>query len=52
MSDVTILFDECKLTATDVEHARDAIGAGEQTAIEMARILKVGRNTLGRALQG
>lgn len=39
-----------KLTAADVAHARRTIDAGEETVAGMARILKVGRNTLGRAL--
>lgn len=39
-----------KLTSTDIEHARRAIEAGEQTVTGMAAILKVSRNTLGRAL--
>lgn len=39
-----------KLTANDVAHARQAIESGEQSVAGMARILKVGRNTLGRAL--
>jgi DNA invertase Pin-like site-specific DNA recombinase len=39
-----------KLTSADVDHARRVIDAGEQTVTGMARILKVGRNTLGRAL--
>lgn len=41
-----------KLSPADVNHARRAIDAGEQTVSGMARILKVGRNTLGRALSG
>ena len=40
-----------KLTAADVDHARRTIASGEETVIGMARILKVGRNTLGRALK-
>lgn len=40
-----------KLTSADVAHARRAIEAGEETVAGMARILKVGRNTLGRALR-
>lgn len=40
-----------KLTAADVTHARRTIDAGEETVAGMARILKVGRNTLGRALR-
>ena len=40
-----------KLTMTDVAHARRTIDAGEETVAGMARILKVGRNTLGRALR-
>lgn len=40
-----------KLSATDIEHARRSIASGEQTVAGMARILKVGRNTLGRALK-
>lgn len=40
-----------KLSATDVDHARRMIAAGEETVAGMARILKVGRNTLGRALK-
>jgi len=40
-----------KLTAADVDHARRMIEAGEETVAGMARILKVGRNTLGRALR-
>ena len=39
-----------KLTSSDVEHARRAIDTGEQTVTGMSQILKVGRNTLGRAL--
>lgn len=39
-----------KLTAADVAHARRMIDAGEETVADMARILKVGRNTLGRSL--
>jgi DNA invertase Pin-like site-specific DNA recombinase len=39
-----------KLSSADVAHARRAIDAGEQTVTGMSRILKVGRNTLGRAL--
>ncbi len=40
-----------KLTAADVDHARRTIDAGEESVAGMARILKVGRNTLGRALK-
>jgi DNA invertase Pin-like site-specific DNA recombinase len=40
-----------KLTTYDIEHARRIISAGEETVAGMARILKVGRNTLGRALK-
>lgn len=40
-----------KLTAADVAHARRLIDSGEETVTGMARILKVGRNTLGRALK-
>lgn len=40
-----------KLSATDIEHARRSIALGEETVAGMARILKVGRNTLGRALR-
>ena len=40
-----------KLSAADVAHARRVIDAGEETVAGMARILKVGRNTLGRALK-
>lgn len=40
-----------KLTGNDVDHARRMIESGEQTVAGMARILKVGRNTLGRALK-
>lgn len=40
-----------KLTPNDVEHARRMIESGEQSVAGMARILKVGRNTLGRALR-
>lgn len=40
-----------KLTGNDVAHARRMIESGEQTVAGMARILKVGRNTLGRALK-
>ena len=40
-----------KLTPNDVAHARQAIESGEQSVAGMARILKVGRNTLGRALR-
>lgn len=39
-----------KLKALDVDHARRIIENGEETVAGMARILKVGRNTLGRAL--
>ena len=39
-----------KLTPNDVAHARQVIESGEQSVAGMARILKVGRNTLGRAL--
>jgi DNA invertase Pin-like site-specific DNA recombinase len=39
-----------KLTPNDVAHARRVIESGEQSVAGMARILKVGRNTLGRAL--
>ena len=39
-----------KLNASDVDHARRTIAGGEETIAGMARILKVGRNTLGRAL--
>lgn len=41
-----------KLTSADVDHARRMIASGEETVAGMARILKVGRNTLGRALSG
>jgi DNA invertase Pin-like site-specific DNA recombinase len=41
-----------KLSAKDVDHARRAIESGEETVAGMARILKVGRNTLGRAIRG
>ena len=40
-----------KLTGNDVTHARRMIESGEQTVAGMARILKVGRNTVGRALK-
>lgn len=40
-----------KLNTKDIEHARRLIDAGEETVVGMARILKVGRNTLGRALK-
>lgn len=40
-----------KLSTADVDHARRMIASGEETVIGMARILKVGRNTLGRALK-
>jgi DNA invertase Pin-like site-specific DNA recombinase len=40
-----------KLTGNDIAHARRMIESGEQTVAGMARILKVGRNTLGRALK-
>ncbi len=40
-----------KLTSNDVDHARRMIESGEETVAGMARILKVGRNTLGRALK-
>lgn len=40
-----------KLTTPDVDHARRMIDSGEETVSGMARILKVGRNTLGRALK-
>lgn len=40
-----------KLTTIDVEHARRVIESGDETVAGMARILKVGRNTLGRALK-
>ena len=40
-----------KLTVADVDHARRTIDAGEESVAGMARILKVGRNTLGRALK-
>lgn len=40
-----------KLTSNDIAHARRMIDSGEQSVIGMARILKVGRNTLGRALK-
>lgn len=39
-----------KLTAADVDHARRMIESGAESVAGMARILKVGRNTLGRAL--
>jgi hypothetical protein len=39
-----------KLTAADVDHARRMIESGAESVVGMARILKVGRNTLGRAL--
>lgn len=40
-----------KLTPNDVAHARRMIESDEQSVAGMARILKVGRNTLGRALR-
>lgn len=40
-----------KLTAADVDHARRMIESGAESVAGMARILKVGRNTLGRALK-
>jgi DNA invertase Pin-like site-specific DNA recombinase len=40
-----------KLTAADVDHARRMIASGAESVAGMARILKVGRNTLGRALR-
>lgn len=40
-----------KLTSVDVDHARRVIASGEETVAGMARILKVGRNTLGRAIK-
>lgn len=40
-----------KLTAADVDHARRMIESGTESVAGMARILKVGRNTLGRALK-
>jgi DNA invertase Pin-like site-specific DNA recombinase len=40
-----------KLTAADVDHARRMIESGAESVAGMARILKVGRNTLGRALR-
>ena len=40
-----------KLTGNDVAHARRMIESGEESVAGMARILKVGRNTLGRALR-
>jgi DNA invertase Pin-like site-specific DNA recombinase len=40
-----------KLTSNDIDHARRMINSGEQSVVGMARILKVGRNTLGRALK-
>lgn len=40
-----------KLTAADVTHARRLIDKGEESVAGMARILKVHRNTLGRALK-
>ncbi len=40
-----------KLTPADVDHARRMIESGAETVSGMARILKVGRNTLGRALK-
>lgn len=39
-----------KLSPADIAHARRVIESGEETVAGMARILKVGRNTLGRAL--
>lgn len=39
-----------KLSSADVANARSKINAGEETVSGMAKILKVGRNTLGRAL--
>lgn len=40
-----------KLSPNDIAHARRMIENGEETVAGMARILKVGRNTLGRALK-
>lgn len=40
-----------KLAAADVDHARRMIASGAESVAGMARILKVGRNTLGRALR-
>jgi hypothetical protein len=40
-----------KLTSNDVAHALRMIESGEESVAGMARILKVGRNTLGRALK-
>lgn len=39
-----------KLNGNDVAHAKRLIANGEESVAGMARILKVGRNTLGRAL--
>lgn len=40
-----------KLTAAEVDHARRLIDQGEESVAGMARILKVHRNTLGRAIK-
>lgn len=40
-----------KLTSLDVDHARRTVASGEEKVAGMARILKVGRNTLGRAMK-
>jgi DNA invertase Pin-like site-specific DNA recombinase len=40
-----------KLNAADVDHARRMIESGAESVAGLARILKVGRNTLGRALK-
>ncbi len=40
-----------KLTTADIDHARRMIESGAESVAGMARILKVGRNTLGRALR-
>ena len=40
-----------KLTAADVDHARRMSASGAESVAGMARIMKVGRNTLGRALR-
>jgi DNA invertase Pin-like site-specific DNA recombinase len=40
-----------KLTSNDVAHALRMIESGEESVAGMARILKVGRNTLGRAIK-
>ena len=39
-----------KLSQAQIKHAQHMIDAGQEGVASMARILKVGRNTLGRAL--